>query len=176
MQGSPVCSRVIDKPMYQSVYYDSCIFLNAQNSTHRDHLACLAVTTPENIRWIVWICIELISAETTAGELVSAFEINCAINGVIVVHATLGSTSTLAKKHKNEKIKLRKLQLKDRDFVHLMCAVQSKAEVLTTVDADFWDATNKRNPGAKKLLIETKKCIESTFPIKIAAPSELLVA
>lgn len=110
--------------MHQSAYYDSCIFLNAQNPTHRDHLACLAITTPENISWIVWVCVELITAETTAGELVSAFEINCAANGVLVVHANAAPAATFAKRYKNEKIKLRKLQLKDRDFLHLMCAMQ----------------------------------------------------
>jgi predicted nucleic acid-binding protein len=162
--------------MRQSAYYDSCIFLNAQNTSHRDHQECLAITTPANIQWIVWVCAELVAAETTAGELVSAFEINCAVNGVLVVHATLAAASVLAKKYKNQKMKLRKLQLQDQDFMHLMCAVHSSAEVLTTVDPDFWDAANKRNPGSKKLLTGTKKYIESEFPIEIVSPAELLRA
>ena len=150
--------------------------MNAQNPTHREQAACLSITTPQNIRWIVWICSELIAAETTAGELVSAFEINCATNGIIVAHANAGPASGLAKKYKNEKIKLRRLQLKDRDFLHLMCAVGSKAAALTTVDADFWDARNKSNPRANKLQTGTKKAIESAFPIAVVSPAELLKA
>lgn len=160
--------------MRQSVYYDSCIFLNAHNTTHRDQSACLAITSPEKIRWRVCICAELIASETTASELVSAFEIDCASNGVIVEHTTVRAASGLSKQYKNEKIRLRKLQLKDRDFLHLMCAMHSKAEVLTTVDLDFWDAENKRNPGAKKLLAGTKNVIEKVFPILIISPVELL--
>lgn len=162
--------------MAESVYYDSCIFLNAQNQTHSEYAACLAITTPSNISWIVWVCLELISAETTAAELVSAFEVNCALEGKLVVHAQLPAGRALAARYKNDKIRLKKLQLKDRDFTHLMCAVAVKAAALTTVDLDFWDATNKRNPGAAKRLDTTKKAIESTFPVKVLAPSQLLAA
>ncbi len=160
--------------MYLSAYYDSCIFLNALNTTHRDYEACLKVTTPENIKWVVWICEELINAETTAVELISAFEINCAANGVLVAHANVSTATTFAKKYKNEKIKLRANQLKDRDFLHLMCAVHSQAEALATVDPDFWDAKNKRTPGAKRILTGTKKIIESIFAIAIVSPDKLL--
>jgi hypothetical protein len=157
----------------QSVYYDSCIFLNAQNQTHAEHQSCLAITTPSSISWVVWLCLDLISSETTAGELVSAFEVNCALEGKLVVHAHLAAARTLAAKYKNDKIRLKKLQLKDQDFTHLMCAVSVKAEALTTVDPDFWDAANKRNPSAARRLVGTKRLIEATFPIKVLLPSQL---
>lgn len=162
--------------MPASAYYDSCVFLNAQNKTHREHASCLAITTPSNIKWAVWICSELIAAETTASELVNAFEVNCALEGVLVVHSRLDQTRTLATAHKNEKRKLKQLQLKDRDFTHLMCAVGAKAEVLSTVDTDFWDAANKRNPKARRLLDGTKREIERSFPVRVMLPSELLAA
>lgn len=162
--------------MPASAYYDSCIFLNALNSTHREHESCLAITTPSRISWIVWICVELIAAETTAVELANAFEVNCALEGKIVVHANLSEGRSFGARYKNEKRRLKDLQLKDRDFWHLMCAVAAHAEVLSTVDSDFWDATNKRTPGAKKLLSGTRKLIEKTFPIRILLPSELLAA
>lgn len=160
--------------MNKSAYYDSCIFLNALNTTHREHAGCLSVTTPSNIKWIVLVCVDLISAETTATELVSAFEVNCALTGVILVHAQLSAAKELGAKHKNEKKKLKKLQLKDRDFLHLMCAMSAGANSLLTVDLDFWDARNKANPGAKRLLAATKNVVESLFQVKILSPSELL--
>jgi hypothetical protein len=162
--------------MPTSTYYDSCIFLNAHNKTHRQHHACAAITAPENVTWLVWICRELIASETTAIELVNAFEVGCALAGVIVAHSHLVGARALAAKHKSHKQQLKKLQLKDRDFTHLMCAVSSGAEALATVDPDFWDATNKRNPGAKKLRDGTKRVIEAAFPIRIMSPVELAPA
>lgn len=160
--------------MSKSAYYDSCIFLNALNKTHKEYASCLAITTPSNIKWTIWVCIDLVSAETTAAELVSAFEISCALAGVILVHTQLTEAKKLSANHKNEKAKLKKLQLKDRDFLHLMCAVSSEADYLITVDADFWDAKNKANPGAKKQSTATKKVIESLFPVEILSPTDLM--
>ena len=162
--------------MPDSAYYDSCIFLNAQNTTHREHLSCLAITTPSKIRWVVWICHELIAAETTAIELVNAFEISCALEGVLVAHSRLDEAKSLASKRKQEKRRLMNLQLKNRDFMHLMCAVTSKAETLTSVDLDFWDAANKRNSNARRLLDGTKRAIEQCFPVAVMLPSELIDA
>jgi Mn2+/Fe2+ NRAMP family transporter len=86
--------------MPTSTYYDSCIFLTALNTTHRQHKACAAITTPERISWVVWVCRDLIGSETTATELVNAFEVGCAFAGVIVAHANLDEARALAAKHK----------------------------------------------------------------------------
>jgi predicted nucleic acid-binding protein len=158
--------------IYESAYYDSCIFFTAQNATHREHEACKFVTEPNNIRWIVWVCSELICSETTAAELLNSFEINCALAGALVVHASSEKATTATKANLPIKNELKKRQLKSRDFLHLMCAVSVNAASLLTVDPDFWDASNKSNPKAKNKSSETKKVIESRLPIKILLPSE----
>ena len=158
--------------MYDSAYYDSCIFLTAQNTTHQEHEACKYVTEPNKIKWIVWINIELICAETTATELLNSFEINCALAGALVVHASSEKGKAAGKEHLPIKNELKRRQLKNRDLLHLMCAVSVNAASLLTVDPDFWDASNKSNPKAKKKSSETKRVIESRFPIRILLPSE----
>jgi len=162
--------------MYESAYYDSCIFFAAQNSTHREHEACKYVTEPNNIKWIVWICSELICAETTATELLNSFEINCALAGALVVHASTENGRATTKTYLPVKIELKKRQLKNRDLLHLMCAVSVNAASLLTVDTDFWDASNKSNPKAKNKSASTKKFIESKLPITILWPSEFKAA
>jgi hypothetical protein len=159
-----------------SVYYDSCIFPNAQNPTHREHEGCSSLTIPSRIAWEVWICPELIDAESTARELAHAFEVNCALEGKYVGHVEIDDGRSLAKKRREAKRQLRLLQLKDRDFLHLMCAVASGAEVLTSVDPDFWDATNKRTPNAKQWRSGTKRIIEKQFPVLVLLPSEVFAA
>ena len=158
--------------MYESAYYDSCIFFTAQNTTHREHEACKYVTEPNNIKWIVWICSELICSETTAAELLNSFEINCALSGALVGHALAENGKATTRTHLPIKNELKKRQLKSRDLLHLMCAVSVNAASLLTVDPDFWDASNKSNPKAKNKSSDTKKFIESKLSIKILLPSE----
>lgn len=162
--------------MAKSAYYDSCVFLNSLNMTHKEYKSCSHIVDAANIQWLVYFCSELISSETTASELLVAFEISCASAGAVCFDVSAEDGKKQSKKRLPLKRALAKLQLKSRDFLHLMCAVHAGAESLITVDPDFWDASNKATPKSSVKKVATKNVIEKSLPIKICMPSEFLAS
>lgn len=161
--------------MFQAVYYDSCIFMQASNHAHSECTACGKLLTPSFLSWEVIFCRELTVAETSksVGELVEFFEISCAQQGVIARNCEWSQANRLRKKHKATRKKLESLGLQGHDFNHLMCAVHESAEAIATTDMDFWDPKIKGAKKQKKPPERVRKLIKASLQIEVILPSEL---
>lgn len=157
-------------------YYDSCVFLQAHNATHAEHVYCASITSPENISWEVCICSELIMSETTIEELLQQFQVSCATYGIVIRDMGANQSSQVKKQYASTKRTLSQMGLKQRDWLHLGCALFHDAKFFCSVDLDFWDSTNKANPKSNKKKTGTKRAIESALPLEVVLPSELIAA
>jgi hypothetical protein len=158
----------------QSAYYDTCIFLECSNLTHRECKACQALLNVEQISWTVSFCTELSAGESSAGELIDRFEVACASYGVTVIVVRLADANRLTRRHVALRQRLLKQGLTTRDWRHLMAAVVSNSRTFCSTDADFWDPANKRNPNATRPSHAVRKQIEAGLPIAIRLPSEVV--
>jgi hypothetical protein len=158
----------------ESAYYDTCIFLQSQNDEHKEHEACRQLIDTSRISWTVSCCLELSAAESTVEEYLNQFEIGCALHGVDLRRISLGAAKAVSKENRGLEKSLRLQGFTGNDWNHLMAAVAVESMVLLTTDPDYWDPRNKSQPKAKKQLVEVKRVIEATLPIKIRLPSEVL--
>src|SRR6266853_923233 len=111
-----------------SAYYDTCIFLESLNETHRESGGCKDLLTPSLISWVVQICAELSKGESTAAEFIDNFEVDCAANGVHLMRVSLVAARRTAKRHVALKKSLSRRGFTSRDWIHLMAATASRAE------------------------------------------------
>lgn len=158
----------------ETAYYDTCVFLESLNEEHGECNACRDLLDVPKISWDVNFCGELSSAESSAGELIDNFEVECASHGVSVNRIPVSEAKALAKEYRGLKKLLTQRSFGNRDWTHLMAAVASGSKVLCTTDPDFWDPRNKVNRKAKVRQVQVQNAIEEALPIEIRLPSEAL--
>ena len=158
----------------ESAYYDTCVFLESFNRGHKEYEACIRLLNTEQITWSVRFCAELCSGESSIGEYISNFEINCVMNGIEAINIPISNAKKTSKKYPTLKRTLNQKGFGGRDWTHLMAAVASESQVFCTTDLDFWDPANKRTAKAKVRRIAVQREIESILPIRIYLPSEAL--
>lgn len=152
-------------------YYDSCVFCNALNSAFSEHEDCLRITTPSKIGWGVSICPDLINSETTIGEFVATFEVECALNGISLQCVTAGDVSSEARKLVRHKKPLSALGLRNLDWKHAVAAVTLPCKYFVSTDQDFRDPVNKAVSNGKGMRV--KKYLSRELGIEVVWPSEV---
>ncbi len=157
-----------------SAYYDTCIFLVATNPAVAEHVACCALVDISRIGWVVHFSHELSAGESTAGEYIAAFFVECVRNGIAVRQVTINEAKSTAKRYRELKRAVGKVGLAGFDWIHLMCAVSAGSAAFCTVDEDYFDAANKANAGGRSRSIATKRLLEGTLAITICFPSQFL--
>lgn len=125
-------------------YYDSCVFGNSLNPQHAEYLHCRRITDPSNIGWEVAIFRDLIVSETTFGELIDEFEVQCALNGIVIRIISAAEERKSARRVRQHKRPLSSLGLVQRDWRHVCAALCALVKVFVTTDPDFVDPSNKR--------------------------------
>lgn len=152
-------------------YYDSCVFCNALNPTFSEHMDCLRITTPSEIGWGISICPDLINSETTIGEFIAAFEIDCALNGISLLCVSASDVSSQAKKLVRHKKSLSAFGLQSLDWKHAVAASILPCKYFVSTDQDFRDPANKavsNGTGGR-----VKKYLARELDVEVVWPSEV---
>lgn len=151
-------------------YYDTCIFELSVNLMDRNYSHCSFITDCSNIVWDVCTCPDIIASEASIDELLLAFEIECARNGVNYLKISLDDAKAAGRQCAAEKRQLRQFGFSGNDWFHLCAAKAVPSAALVTCDEDFFDPSNKACRGAKKLKSRVKQFIKDRFAIVVIKP------
>jgi len=159
--------------MHSSIYYDTCIFENSQNTTHPESKFCNDALDPVNIKWRINLS-ELSYAEANIEEFLNAFIDSCNFSGIDIQLITTEQVRSTKKQYNKEKKRYTQLGLSTKDWGHLISSVYSRSTALLSTDEDFWDPSNKSRSGAHFLKnAPIKRQIIADFSIEPLLPSEL---
>ena len=159
--------------MNDPIYYDTCIFLLQCNRNHRECDACAILLDSRHIQWTVAYS-ALSRHEAPIGELLDAFEIQCALNGAKVLQVTLDHSAALTKEYLALKKSLAQCGPTSRDWKHLMAATWAGASTFLTDDRDFWDPASKRKKGTHPRNGRVRRLIRRDLGIVVHLPSSWL--
>jgi hypothetical protein len=153
----------------EKYYYDSCVFGNSLNPQHAEYSHCRCITDPASIDWPIVIFRDLVVAETTFGQLVDEFEIQCALNGVIIQVISVAEERKSARRIRQHKRPLSRFGLIQRDWRHICAALCASARFFVTTDPDFFDPSNKSVRGGSRVCVS--KYLSDNLSITVILPS-----
>ncbi|WP_297900024.1 hypothetical protein [Metallibacterium sp.] len=152
-------------------YYDACLFGNALNSAHACNEGCFRFVTVDSIDWNITCCPEIVLTEfPSIREFFEQFFVYCALSGIVYRHVTLAEAKSTSKIYRPHKRPLNRLGFRGNDWNHLMAAVSEQCDEIITTDEDFFDPSNKINPGAAKKGKKVSNYIKEYFNITIVMP------
>ncbi len=151
-------------------YYDSCIFGGSLNPTAPEHNHCVRISAPVNISWGVCLYQDLVEAESTYGEYVRYFVVQCAQQGVELHLRNASDASNGAKTNRKHKRPLAALGLSSNDWRHLAAALSLPCSQLVSIDQDFRDPKAKAANTRKE---PVKDYLEAHLAIRVVWPSEI---
>lgn len=156
--------------MADPAYYDTCVFVHQFNDAHPESLACRSLLDAGSISWVVSFS-EISASEAPISEFLEAFEVSCAVAGVVCQRVPMTATQKHARMIHANKAQLEALGFGGRDWKHLASALAAGSARIITDDRDFWDPGTKAN-RTKPTSGPVKTYIKKTFNILVQWPTE----
>ncbi len=158
----------------KSCFYDTCIFLLAQNEEDADHDYCVQLIDTQIIAWPV-VFSEISRAEGKMPEFLTEFVKQCALQGIACQEVPMDEIKATRKANQDASRKLQRLGLSGRDAKQILAASSAEARVFASRDADFLAPERKRRPrGSARAGGEVASAVKEHFAVDVHFPDSAL--
>lgn len=157
-----------------SGFYDTCVFLLAQNEEDADHDFCVQLTDTQSISWPV-VFSEISRAEGKMPEFLTEFVKQCALQGIACKEVLMEEIKATRKANQEASRKLQRLGLSGRDAKQVLAASSADARVFASRDADFLAPERKRRPrGSARAGGAVSSAVRDHFAVDVHFPDSAL--
>lgn len=141
-------------------YYDTNVFLHAQNPEFPATLDCQRIICGATISWIIAIDPELIAADSNFGVAQYAQSaLALAVSTSQFAFIAVDSRDRIVVERANKKLKktLKDMSMAALDVRHVMSVIASQSNMVVTSDSDFWDPVRKAGGTGSRIEQELLK-------------------